>query len=58
MRGRPFPGLPEMEDAALSAMCGGDGEPMALIRRRLIVGERMGKKGDSGGITISLDQNL
>lgn len=42
MRGRPFPGLPEMEDAALSAMCGGDGEPMALIRRRLIVGERMG----------------
>ncbi|MBP6786084.1 MAG: hypothetical protein KA170_00745 [Candidatus Promineofilum sp.] len=43
MRGRPFPGLPELEEAALSAMCGGNEEPMRLIRRRLIVGERMGQ---------------
>lgn len=42
LRGRPFPALPELEEAALSVMCGGNPEPMALIRRRLIVGERMG----------------
>jgi hypothetical protein len=42
LRGRPFPGLPELEEAALSAMCGGHQEPMGLIRRRLIIGERMG----------------
>lgn len=42
LRGRPFPGLPELEEAALSAMCGGHHEPMSLIRRRLIIGERMG----------------
>jgi hypothetical protein len=42
LRGRPFPGLPELEEATRSAMCGGDEEPMGLIRRRLIVGERMG----------------
>ena len=42
LRGRPFPALPELEEASLSVMCGGDHEPMDLIRRRLIVGERMG----------------
>lgn len=42
LRGRPFPGLPELEEAVLSAMCGGQEEPLRLIRRRLIVGERMG----------------
>ncbi len=42
MRWRPYPGLPELEEAALSVMCGGSEEPMKLIRRRLIVGERMG----------------
>ena len=42
LRGRPFPGLPELEEATRSAMCAGDEEPVHLIRRRLIVGERMG----------------
>lgn len=42
MRGRAIPGLPELEEATLSVMCGGSDEPMRLIRRRLIVGERMG----------------
>lgn len=42
MRGRPFPGLPELEEATLSVMCAGRDEPLQLIRRRLIVGERMG----------------
>lgn len=42
IRGRALPGLPELEEATLSVLCGGDEEPLALIRRRLIVGERMG----------------
>lgn len=42
LRGRPFPGLPELDEATQSALCGGDSEPMRLIRRRLVVGERMG----------------
>ena len=42
LRGRPFPALDELNEAAQAVLCGGDAEPMALIRRRLIVGERMG----------------
>lgn len=42
LRGRPFPTLPELEEATLSVMCDGGQEPLELIRRRLIVGERMG----------------
>ncbi len=42
LRGRALPGLPELEEATLSVLCGGDEEPLSLIRRRLIVGERMG----------------
>ncbi len=42
LRERPFPALDELNEAAQSVLCGGDAEPMALIRRRLIVGERMG----------------
>lgn len=42
LRGRPFPTLPELNEAAESALCGGNAEPMRLVRRRLVVGERMG----------------
>lgn len=42
LRGRPFPALEELGEAAQSVLCGGDAEPMALIGRRLVVGERMG----------------
>lgn len=42
LRGRPFPALDELDEATQSVLCGGDAEPMALIRRWLIVGERMG----------------
>jgi hypothetical protein len=42
LRGRPLPGLPELEEAGLSVLCNGDYAPWQLIRRRLIVGERMG----------------
>jgi len=42
LRGRPFPGLDELEEATQSVLCGGDAEPVQLIRRKLVVGERMG----------------
>ena len=42
LRGRPFPALDELNEAAQAVLCGGDAEPMGLIRRRLVVGERMG----------------
>jgi hypothetical protein len=42
LRGLPFPGLAELNEATQSAICFGAHEPMDLIRRRLILGERMG----------------
>jgi hypothetical protein len=42
LRERPFPGLPELNEAVISVLCGGDQAQMNLIRRKLIVGERMG----------------
>jgi hypothetical protein len=42
LRNRPLPGLSEMNEAALSVFCQGSSEPLALVRQKLIVGERMG----------------
>ncbi|HEY4003147.1 MAG TPA: DUF5682 family protein [Candidatus Xenobia bacterium] len=42
LRGRPRPGLDEMNDAALAVFCFGQPVPMRLIRERLIVGETLG----------------
>src|SRR5690606_23000038 len=36
------PGLDELLDATRSVLCGGDAAPMALVHRRLVVGERLG----------------
>jgi hypothetical protein len=43
LRGRPFPGLPEVEDAALTVLCGGSDLALRLIDRRLVVGEVLGQ---------------
>ena len=43
LRGLPFPGLPELNEATVSVLSGGDREPLELIRRKLIVGERLGR---------------
>ncbi len=42
MRSLPFPGLPELNEAVLTVVCGGNDAPMQLIQRKLTVGERMG----------------
>lgn len=42
LRNLPFPGLPELNEATQTVMCGGDKAPLELIKRKLIVGERMG----------------
>lgn len=42
IRGRPLPGLPEVDDAARAVLCGGSELPLALIARRLVVGEVLG----------------
>ena len=46
MRGRPQAGLDELDEAALSILCAGNDAPMALVRRKLVVGERLGAVPD------------
>ncbi|MBN1172426.1 MAG: hypothetical protein JXA67_09650 [Micromonosporaceae bacterium] len=43
VRGRPLAGLTEVTDAAGAVLCGGDELRLALINRRLVVGERFGR---------------
>ena len=42
VRGVPRPGLSEVEDAALAALCNGEPAPLRVIARRLVVGEQVG----------------
>lgn len=42
----PVPGLPEINDAILSAICHGNDAPMRLIARRLVIGESVGEVGE------------
>jgi len=42
LRGHPLPGLEEMDEAALAVMCFGEEASMRLIRKKLVVGDRMG----------------
>ena len=42
IRGEPAPGLAEMHDATLAALCHGDEAPLRLVERRLLFGERVG----------------
>jgi hypothetical protein len=43
LRGRPLPGLPELNEATQSVLCFGESLPLRLIFRKLIVSERLGE---------------
>jgi hypothetical protein len=42
LRGLPMPGLAELNEAALTALCHGEAAPMRLIHEQLEIGEAMG----------------
>ncbi len=46
LRGRPLPGLDEMNEAAQTVMLFGEALPLRLIERTLIIGERLGRVPD------------
>src|SRR5207249_10985889 len=46
LRGHATPGLEEMRDATLGALCHGDATPFRLIEARLVVGEAIGNLDD------------
>jgi hypothetical protein len=47
VRGRPSPGLPELDDAAQAVLCDGSPLPLALVHRELTVGRDFGSVPDS-----------
>jgi Family of unknown function (DUF5682) len=47
LRGHATPGLEEMRDATLSALCHGDATPFRLIEARLVIGDAIGNLDDS-----------
>ena len=42
LRGRPRPALEDLDEAAAATLCFADPAPMGLIRRKLVIGERLG----------------
>ena len=46
MRGRPLPGLAELNESVQSVMLFGDATPMQLLHRRLLMGESLGNVPD------------
>ena len=47
VRTLPVPGLTEMRDASLAALCHGDDIALRVIERRLVIGERVGEVDES-----------
>ncbi|MFK7803827.1 MAG: DUF5682 family protein, partial [Anaerolineae bacterium] len=43
VRDLPIPGLQEISEAVQTVMCGGHNEPLKLIEKKLVIGERMGQ---------------
>lgn len=43
LRGHPLPGLAEMQDASLAALCHGDALPLRVVERRLVIGDAIGE---------------
>ncbi len=57
LRGRPLPGLPELNEAVQAVLCSGDSLPMRLIHDALIVGETLGEV-PSETPSVPLQQDL
>lgn len=57
LRGRPLPGLPELDEACRSVFCFGSDAPMRLIHDRLVVGERLGAVPDAAP-AVPIQQDL
>lgn len=57
LRGRPLPGLPEMNEATQTVLCFGDALPLQLISAKLIVSERLGEIPDETPM-VPLAQDL
>lgn len=56
-RGRPIPGLPELNEAALAVFCNGDSTPLKLVSRELIIGDRLGTVPE-GLARVPLQQDI
>lgn len=55
-RGRARPSLEDLDEAAQATLCFADPAPMALIRRKLVIGERLGATPpDSPGTPVEAD---
>ncbi|MDB5076921.1 MAG: hypothetical protein JWO42_3100 [Chloroflexi bacterium] len=57
LRNVPAPGLAELNEAILAVLCHGEKAPMALIRDRLEIGERLGEVPDETP-SVPLQQDL
>ncbi|MFI6533838.1 DUF5682 family protein [Nonomuraea sp. NPDC050547] len=57
LRGRPLPGLSEVTEAARAVLCEGDELRVALIQRRMVVGDRLGHVGDDAPL-VPLQRDL
>ncbi|MGU3538996.1 DUF5682 family protein [Methylobacterium sp. A54F] len=56
LRGRSRPSLEDLDEATQATLCFADPAPMALIRRRLVIGERLGATPpDSPGTPVEVD---
>lgn len=57
IRGRPMPGLAEVQEAALAVMCDGSAVALAHVTRGLVVGERLGAVPDEAPL-LPLEADL
>jgi len=46
LRDLPMPGIAEMREASLAAMCDGNPVPLAMLERKLFIGEHVGEIGE------------
>jgi hypothetical protein len=46
IRDLPMPGIAEMREASLAAMCDGNSVPLTMLERKLYIGERVGEIGE------------